>query len=307
MKRYFLLVLILLIFVPTQGQHWGKTEKELNKRKPTIFYHPFYNGTQIIEVDVIGLWNQKIRILESKHPRALTWEMVYPKPEANPILIRNHSGVIVNQYNMKSYSIGDWDLKSVKKSKKIAVPHRYRFIGSVIKFPNNGVVEIKAFNRFYKVWSETGVGFIDTLGQVVLPLIHTNIIETEDHYILWQNNGISRFTDLKFNDIIPPIKGELYLIDDYLMFSKGSKFGLMTLDWEVICEPIYEQIGSYSLDRAPVILNGKYGFINRAGELVIPAIYDSTMGFLRKNKYARVQLGSEWFDIDKSGKRVEYK
>lgn len=305
MKRYFLLVLTLLTFVPSHGQHWSKTEKKLNKKKPTIFYRPFYNGKQIIEVDVIGLWRLKIRILETEHPRALTWNMVYPKPEANPILIRDISGAVIEQYNMNSYSLDDWDLKSVKKSEKIATPHRYRFVGPVVDFPMNGVIQIKAFNRFYQVRSETGVGLMDTLGQVVLPLFHIYISETDGHYILKQDDGMSRFTDLKFNDLIPPIEGDIYWVDNYLMFSKESKFGLMTLDGVVICDPIYDQIGSFNLDLALVILNGKYGFINRAGELVIPAIYDMVKGFSGKTQYARVQLGMEWFDIDRNGNRVE--
>jgi hypothetical protein len=305
MKRYFILVLSLVFFVPLNAQSWAKTEKKLSKNQPTIFYRPFYHGKQIIEVDVVGAWKFKIRKLESEHPRALTWDMVYPKPEANPILIRDYSGVIIKQYNTKPYSINDWDLRSVKKSEKIAVPHRYRFIDQVVDYPWKGVVETKPFNRFYEVRSETGAGFIDTLGQVVLPLIHVYIEQKDDYYILWQNDSITRFTDLNFNDLIDPVKGEIYLVDSYLLYSEQSKYGLMTFEGVIICAPIYDQIGRFSMNLAAVKLDGKFGFIDTFGFLVIPIVYDETTGFLSKTGYARVRIGEEWFDLDQDGNRVK--
>ena len=205
---------------------------------------------------------------------------------------------------MKSYSIKDWDLKSVKKSEKIAIPHRYRFIAPVVDYAWNGVAEVKPFNRFYEVHSETGAGFIDTLGQVVLPLIHVHMEQKDGYYILWQNDSITRFTDLNFKDLINPIKGEIYLVDSYLMYSQRSKYGLMSLNGNVICAPIYDQIGYFNMDLAIVKLDGKYGFIDKYGFLVIPTVYDETTGFQSKTGYARVRIGNEWFDIDKEGNRV---
>lgn len=52
-----------------------------------------------------------------------------------------------------------------------------------------------------------------------------------------------------------------------------------------------------------VKLNGKWGYLDRTGDVVIPMIYDDAGNF--KNGKAEVQLNADRFCIDVKGKRIE--
>ena len=54
----------------------------------------------------------------------------------------------------------------------------------------------------------------------------------------------------------------------------------------------------------PTEYNGKWGFIDQAGEEVIPFIYDDARYFNKDGK-AKVKLNGETFFIDVKGNRVE--
>ena len=51
-----------------------------------------------------------------------------------------------------------------------------------------------------------------------------------------------------------------------------------------------------------VKINGKYGFINKKGKLVVNAIYDNAFSY--ENGLAYVAKGSNAYFIDKTGKKV---
>ena len=59
-----------------------------------------------------------------------------------------------------------------------------------------------------------------------------------------------------------------------------------------------EQINSYRIE-----INGKWGFINKAGEMVIEAKYDSAYNFT-PNGLASVMLGRKWGFINETGEML---
>ena len=52
----------------------------------------------------------------------------------------------------------------------------------------------------------------------------------------------------------------------------------------------------------PVIQNGKWGYIDRTGKIVIPPLFDGTGGF--SEGLANVKIGDKWGFIDKTGRYV---
>ena len=61
----------------------------------------------------------------------------------------------------------------------------------------------------------------------------------------------------------------------------------------------YDYVGSFSEGLAIVVLNYKYGVINKSGTLVIPCKYDGVYSF--REGLASVCLNEKWGFIDKSG------
>lgn len=68
------------------------------------------------------------------------------------------------------------------------------------------------------------------------------------------------------------------------------------------CKASYEIVGIYSEGLAYVKQNGKYGFINEAGEEVVPLKYDNALFF--QEGLAQIKLGDKWGFVDKEGKEI---
>lgn len=130
--------------------------------------------------------------------------------------------------------------------------------------------------------------------------------------------------------------GGLLVTTEYDDISKSSSHGLKNFDNQVLLKNIYKYIdkadndilrvqtkeGLYGfvdkktwvvlptynyLDRfedgiALVEMNNKWGYINKLGNPIIPIQYDKAYSF--RNGYAEVNLGTEKYIIDKSGKTI---
>lgn len=64
-----------------------------------------------------------------------------------------------------------------------------------------------------------------------------------------------------------------------ISFDENGKFGFKDEAGEIVIPAKYDAVGVFSEGLARVTINGKDGYINHSGELVIPAIYDFTMYF----------------------------
>jgi len=74
----------------------------------------------------------------------------------------------------------------------------------------------------------------------------------------------------------------LYLCDDRIWAKKGGKWGLLDNTGNAITEFIFESANQFKNGYAVVMINEKYGVINKAGKLVVPAAYNS-LGTAYKN------------------------
>src|ERR1051326_951976 len=72
---------------------------------------------------------------------------------------------------------------------------------------------------------------------------------------------------------------------------------------KLITEGKFEKAGDFSFGRAYIAKDGQYGFINRKGEIAIPAIYTWAESF-KPNGTARVKLADKFGMIDTSGKSL---
>ena len=66
----------------------------------------------------------------------------------------------------------------------------------------------------------------------------------------------------------------------------------------------YDYVESFSEGLAEVILNHKYGFIDKTGREVIPCKYDRVAYYSFREGLAGVELNGKWGFIDKTGREV---
>ncbi|HEY6188648.1 MAG TPA: WG repeat-containing protein [Pyrinomonadaceae bacterium] len=98
-------------------------------------------------------------------------------------------------------------------------------------------------------------------------------------------------------------------------FRKGDKFGFSDVNRRLVLDAKYEDAQPFRDGRALVKLNGKYGFIDKAGKEVIPLRYDDVSllddrPFLLKDRnplratLLKVKLNDRWGLIDATGKEI---
>jgi len=171
-------------------------------------------------------------------------------------------------------------------------------------------------------------GYIDTLGNVRIPLIYDEMYVFKgnkklDKVLLNGKYGLINSSEGKV--LVPPIYDyiEPYsddFVESYLggvLTSRktihGAKFGLISMNGEELFPAKYDFIGAFNEDRALVIkdgvtdsttglfLSGNYGFINKKGEEVIPLIYSKAEAF--SNGMSNVTLNGTQIVIRPDGKK----
>lgn len=80
-----------------------------------------------------------------------------------------------------------------------------------------------------------------------------------------------------------------------------GKWGYINTRGAVVIEPRFEAALDFQSNRAPVRdASGKWGYIDRTGDLIIPCQYDEAQVF--RCDYALVRQGSNWGLVDSSGR-----
>ena len=88
---------------------------------------------------------------------------------------------------------------------------------------------------------------------------------------------------------------------DIFPFRKGDNWYYTDKNFNRLSEKIYEEAYPFRYDYAVVKIDGKYGFIDKQENLIIPAMYDSA--FVQPRGGFEVKLNNEKFLIDLNNKR----
>lgn len=159
-------------------------------------------------------------------------------------------------------------------------------------------------------------GFIDHEGNQVIPCKYTraypfsegltytdgNVIDTkgkvvfkcQQDYMRPFSEGLAYVGSLK--DTFNEGKNHVYPIG---YIDKQGKLAIKFKDWTE-----YDMPGDFRDGRADVSKQGKIGFIDTTGKLVIPYKYDEVYSPGFSGGVARVKLGSKWGVIDRYGKTI---
>lgn len=111
-------------------------------------------------------------------------------------------------------------------------------------------------------------------------------------------------TTVKVSVSPPGFSKQPYEIADKLLipFRKGKKFGFGYAAKFLYIKAKYHDADCFSEGLAPVSLNGRWGFIDKAGKEIIPIIYDAAGTFA--DGLAYVKLNGKAGFIDKTGKVI---
>ncbi|MBI3501300.1 MAG: WG repeat-containing protein [Bacteroidetes bacterium] len=149
-------------------------------------------------------------------------------------------------------------------------------------------------------------GYINKAGNIFIPLSYdeTNsfhngmaVVKKENKSGLISKTG-KQILPLEFEDISGN-EGE----EKILLALKEGVYNYFDSKGKLLTGGKFEKAGDFSSGRAYIVQNGQYGFINRKGEIIIPAVYNWAESF-KPNGTARVKLADKFGMIDTSGKSI---
>ena len=161
----------------------------------------------------------------------------------------------------------------IDRTGRVAIPLIYDCIGNhetilnaklekkwgLIDFEGNPVEEFSVYKTFARKYDQV---FINN-GEV-----RTYSFVLDGKYGLAANDG---------NELIPPRYdwlGDSFVEDMLAVGIRGKGVGFVNKQGEEIVAPQYEEASDFHEGRAAVRLNGKYGAIDKRGEIVVPLIHD---------------------------------
>jgi len=111
-------------------------------------------------------------------------------------------------------------------------------------------------------------------------------------------------------DTSDTVKSKTFNPDDYY-FHNGlaeveinGKYGFIDESGEIVIEPKFDYVASFHRGLARVGMNGKYGFIDESGEIVIKPKFDEVSDFDEDISLSKVRINDKYGYINKNGEFV---
>ncbi len=159
----------------------------------------------------------------------------------------------------------------------VFIPLKYKFASS---FSNGYAIVSTDGSRYF---------FIDKLGNKPFDKTFEDLSDFSDGLARFSENGKFGFIDTKGNVVIKPFIENSSIVD----WSVGNSWFS-----EGLCAVKF----GYDKNKKDEIDNGKYGYIDKTGKVVINPRFDEAYAF--KNGKALVQINRKSFLIDKAGNRI---
>ena len=181
-------------------------------------------------------------------------------------------------------------------------------------------IDLSVFSNNYcraKVRIDDKWGYINFRGKEVIPVrfdeIHDDkkhvgndplLVREGDRWFWVDNNTGKEITSSHLADAQNP----KISLESLEVFSRSGKWGYHTWNYkgfyDEVIPPRFDAAYAFTANnRARVMLDGKWGFINSDGKELIPLRFDALVSFDTKG-LARVQLNGKWGYINSDGKEV---
>lgn len=245
---------------------------------PPVYYYPFYNGVQLIEVDYYSQSLAEGRHLDMVQPRGGSWyDDALRMNRPNGYLLRDEQGKIVRNFgveNVRKLHLRPPDEAPVRT-------HKSRFDSSKQKGLEYSVYSGYAPLRMYGyayIYRDEDMSYtlIDTLGVVRLEK-YPYISYADSCYVVMKDNRYGLF-DADFKQRIPFKYHMLQLIDDNTFLANDGKYTFINKDDELLDTTHYANI--YYPTRINGLFvyrvndyKGKCGLMDRKLNRITPPIY----------------------------------
>ncbi|MDL2239787.1 WG repeat-containing protein [Bacteroidales bacterium OttesenSCG-928-K03] len=193
----------------------------------------------------------------------------------------------------------------IDKSNKVLVPFNFDMIGSYSE-------------GYFKVVQKGKIGYIDKTGKEIIPCIYVdggdfkngqvNVKVKDKKADAWitldtNNNKASISTVIESDDIAVDYD-KIYVYNNGLarIYKNKGKYGFINKQNELIVPMIYDEAHDFSYGFARVKQDKKWGMIDTTGNLIIPIIYDNIWDF--HFELAKVQIGKKYGFVDKNGNEI---
>ena len=181
------------------------------------------------------------------------------EPLYSKLIFSENKYIIAKLYEDK-YTLGSYGLIDIKGN--VIVPFRY---DNYIHF----------YSDFAIIEKDKKFGAINKDGQIIIEsnydYIHYDrrghfLLQTDKNWFLADKAGnkIKKLPSFEANGsiILPLIKSTG--LNAYI-FKENEKYGLIDNNYNIVLEPIYDNIGQFSEGWIPVVKDGKYFYIDRNG------------------------------------------
>ena len=200
----------------------------------TIFY-PFYMGIQMIEIDHIGFWDRKIFFLEQSQPRAIPHSAFNPMPIGNEFIFRDSSGTILKAFNSKQTLT-----ELTNTFKKVPLRKKNNIFGNTSTSHKNRI-------QMGGIWYQSPQIMFNFSGFYKISNGYAEQLPSQDHY---QKSGQTShlkygLIDSLGNIVVPVIYDAILPYYDNLLVQKDTKWGIITFDNKIVISPNYD---SYEFD-----------------------------------------------------------
>ncbi|MCL2057279.1 MAG: WG repeat-containing protein [Oscillospiraceae bacterium] len=144
-------------------------------------------------------------------------------------------------------------------------------------------------------------GLVDKTGKAVIPIIYEDIIQ-HDGLVAFRQDGKWGLMDTAGKVLAAPRYSRAYIYDKNTVWVReGEKCGVISPDGREIIPVIYDDLHIEGTLMG-ACLDGKYGYIDRTGNVAIPFIYDEADEFA--DGRAMVGLDGKCGMIDTDGKLI---
>lgn len=140
-------------------------------------------------------------------------------------------------------------------------------------------------------------GIINSRGEIVVPLLFDDVLLSGKDKVIVRSQDKYGVVTFGLEEIIPCKYANIYHLKNDIFIATDAKINYIFKQTQVIGE--YEYISAPCDGRIRVQKDGKYGFVDLDGRLVIRCIYDDAGDFV--TGLAKAKIRNEYGFIDRSG------